>query len=42
MQKGLINVKPLVTHSFALADYAAAFAIANDRAQAMKVQLEFT
>lgn len=41
MQKGLIDVKPLVTHSFALAEFAAAFAMANDRAQAMKVQLEF-
>jgi L-idonate 5-dehydrogenase len=41
MQKGLIDVKPLVTHSYPLAEYAAAFAMANDRAQAMKVQLEF-
>lgn len=41
MQKGLIDVKPLVTHSYALADFAAAFAMANDRSQAMKVQLEF-
>ncbi|WIV50395.1 L-idonate 5-dehydrogenase [Marivivens sp. LCG002] len=41
MQQGLIDVKPLVTHSFALADYEAAFAVASDRSQAMKVQLEF-
>lgn len=42
MQKGLIDVAPLVTHSFPLADYAAAFDTANDRAKAMKVQLEFS
>ncbi|MGJ8605764.1 MAG: L-idonate 5-dehydrogenase [Marivita sp.] len=42
MQKGLIDVAPLVTHSFPLAQYATAFATANDRATAMKVQLEFT
>lgn len=42
MQKGLIDVAPLVTHSFPLADYATAFDTANDRAKAMKVQLEFS
>jgi L-idonate 5-dehydrogenase len=42
MQKGLIDVAPLITHSFPLAEYAKAFATANDRAQAMKVQLEFS
>lgn len=41
MQGGLIDVKPLVTHNFPLADYSTAFATAADRTQAMKVQLEF-
>ncbi|MFZ5961855.1 L-idonate 5-dehydrogenase [Thalassococcus sp. BH17M4-6] len=41
MQQGLIDVTPLITHSFALEDYAQAFAMAGDRSQAMKVQLEF-
>ena len=41
MRKGLIDVAPLVTHSFALADFARAFATAADRTRAMKVQLEF-
>jgi L-idonate 5-dehydrogenase len=42
MQKGLIDVAPLVTHSFPLHNFQEAFDTANDRAQAMKVQLEFT
>lgn len=41
MQAGLIDVKPLVTHSFPLAEYQAAFTMALDRSRAMKVQLEF-
>jgi L-idonate 5-dehydrogenase len=41
MQKGLIDVKPLITHSFQLADAVAAFELANDRTSAIKVQLEF-
>ncbi|SHI05818.1 L-idonate 5-dehydrogenase [Marivita hallyeonensis] len=41
MQKGLIDLAPLITHSFPLAEFATAFATANDRTQAMKVQLEF-
>lgn len=41
MQKGLIDVKPLLTHSFPLAEFEAAFATASDRSLAMKVQLEF-
>ncbi len=41
MQAGLIDVAPLVTHHFAITDHAAAFAMANDRSRAMKVQLEF-
>ncbi|MHA6262571.1 L-idonate 5-dehydrogenase [Arenibacterium sp. CAU 1754] len=41
MEQGLIDVKPLITHSFPLADYETAFATAGDRSRAMKVQLEF-
>ena len=41
MQKGLIDVKPLITHTFALNDAVAAFELANDRSRAIKVQLEF-
>lgn len=42
MRQGLIDVKPLVTHSFPLAEFASAFATASDRATgAMKVQLDF-
>lgn len=41
MKAGLIDVKPLITHCFALADYETAFATANDRSRAMKVQLDF-
>ncbi|MFY0634187.1 MAG: L-idonate 5-dehydrogenase [Vannielia sp.] len=41
MQKGLINVTPLITHSFPLADFSEAFATASDKSRAMKVQLEF-
>ena len=42
MQKGLINVAPLVTHSFPLAQFQDAFNTANDRTKAMKVQLDFS
>ena len=41
MADGLIDVRPLLTHSFALADFQAAFETASDRARAMKVQLAF-
>ena len=41
MCKGLIDVQPLITHSFPLAEYETAFATASDRSRAMKVQLEF-
>ncbi|WP_238367488.1 L-idonate 5-dehydrogenase [Mesobacterium pallidum] len=41
MRKGLIDAGQLLTHSFPLADFADAFAMANDRTQAMKVQLDF-
>lgn len=41
MQAGLIDVKPLITHSIPLDEAKRAFEIANDRSQAMKVQLAF-
>ncbi|MFQ1701992.1 L-idonate 5-dehydrogenase [Loktanella agnita] len=41
MQQELIDVSPLLSHSFPLADFDAAFAMANDKSQAMKVQLVF-
>lgn len=41
MQKGLIDVKPLITHTMPMADAVAAFDLANDRTQAMKTQLAF-
>ncbi|MBL4893133.1 MAG: L-idonate 5-dehydrogenase [Rhizobiaceae bacterium] len=42
MQKGLINVKPLITHTMTLDDALAAFEIANDRSQAIKAQISFS
>ena len=41
MKKGLIDVKPLLTHSYPIADFAEAFAVAADRQRSMKVQLDF-
>ena len=41
MQGGLIDVRPLITHSFDIAEAKAAFEMAGDRSQAMKVQLTF-
>lgn len=41
MQKGLINVKPLITHTMPLEEAVQAFEIANDRSQAIKVQISF-
>jgi L-idonate 5-dehydrogenase len=41
MGKGLIDVKPLITHTMPLASADAAFRLATDRSQAMKVQLQF-
>lgn len=41
MQKRLIDVRPLITHDYPLEDFTAAFAMANDRSKAMKVQLVF-
>lgn len=42
MQKGLIDVKPLISHTMGFSDARAAFEIANDRSKAMKVQIEFS
>ena len=42
MQKGLIDVKPFVTHRFALERAVEAFETASDRSQAMKVQIRFS
>ncbi len=41
MQKRLIRVTPLITHTLPIAEATKAFDLANDRAQAMKVQLDF-
>lgn len=41
MQSGMIDVKPLITHSIEMADAVRAFELAADRTQAMKVQLTF-
>jgi L-idonate 5-dehydrogenase len=42
MQKGLIDVSPLITHTLPLAEAEAAFRIASDRSQAMKAQIRFS
>ncbi|MEO0383161.1 MAG: L-idonate 5-dehydrogenase [Pseudomonadota bacterium] len=41
MQKGLIDVKPYITHTFELANAVEAFQTAGDRSQAMKAQISF-
>lgn len=41
MQKGLINVKPLITQTLPLTDAVDAFDLASDRTQAMKAQISF-
>ena len=41
MQKGLIDVKPLITHSLAIDDAVKAFELAGDRSQAVKAQILF-
>lgn len=41
MQKGLIDVKPLITGSVKLADARHGFELAGDRSQSLKVQIEF-
>lgn len=42
MQKGLIDAKAIITHSFPLDQATPAFEMANDRSQALKVQIEFS
>ena len=42
MRQGLIDVRPLITHTLPLAEAEAAFRTASDRAQAMKVQIAFS
>jgi len=41
MQKGLIDVKPLITQTVPLSDAETAFRLASDRSQAMKAQISF-
>lgn len=41
MRKGLIDVKPLITHTVALDDAVAGFELASDRSRAMKAQIHF-
>lgn len=41
MRKGLIDVKPLITHEIDFNDAESAFKLATDRSQAMKVQIAF-
>lgn len=42
MQKGLIDVKPLITHTLPLADAVTAFNLASDRSLAVKAQISFS
>jgi L-idonate 5-dehydrogenase len=42
MQKGLIDVKPLITHTVGLDRAEDAFRLASDRSQAMKAQIVFS
>jgi L-idonate 5-dehydrogenase len=41
MQKGLIDVSPLLTHTVALENARKGFELASDRSQALKVQIAF-
>lgn len=41
MRNGLIDVKPLITHTVPLDDALSAFEIASDRSRAMKAQITF-
>ncbi|ATU94644.1 L-idonate 5-dehydrogenase [Phyllobacterium zundukense] len=42
MRNGLIDVKPLITHTVRLEDALSAFEIASDRSRAMKAQIAFS
>jgi L-idonate 5-dehydrogenase len=42
MQKGLIDVKPLITHTVGLENAEQAFKLASDRSRAMKAQIPFS
>lgn len=41
MQKGLIDVKPLITHTVGIDDAVDGFELASDRSRAMKAQIAF-
>ena len=41
LAKGLIDLKPLISATLPLSEAGAAFALANDRSKAMKVQIAF-
>ena len=42
MQRGLVDVRPLITHTVALDQAETAFRLASDRTQAMKAQIVFS
>ena len=42
MQKGLIDVKPLISQTFVLDQAVEAFQTASDRSRAIKVQISFS
>lgn len=42
MRSGLVDVKPLITHTLPIDEAVSAFEIANDRDHAMKAQIAFT
>ena len=41
MQSGLVDVKPVISHTILLDDAELAFRIAHDRSQSMKTQIAF-
>ena len=41
MQKGLIDVTPLITHTVGIDDAVKGFELASDRTQAVKAQISF-
>lgn len=42
LNRGLVDVRPLITASYPFAEFEQAFALAGDRSRAMKVQLTFS